>query len=140
MSVYHWAAGLEGNPGTAVGRIRSGGNAFIAQAMLSAITYRAYQYDTRENLLGNINPTEIGAQATIPISSSVFDTFQTDAYWTDDDGNAIDARGYNFRFTFPSTRFPLPAKWYKVEITFTPSGGSEPFKVRWVVNTSPVSS
>jgi hypothetical protein len=140
MYGIRWACMLEDNPLTILDRVKAGANQLLLQSMLASISYRVWQYDNREDLLLDRNSTEIGAQTAITISTSVFDILQLDDYWVDADGNPIDAIGYNFRFTVPPARFPAASKWYRVEFTFTPPLGGDPFKLVWGVSTTAVAS
>ncbi len=60
----------------------------------------------------------LAAEPTVTVSTSVFDTLQTDARWVPD----IDSTGYNFRFDMASTTFTTGGR-YQVEFMFTPTTG-----------------
>lgn len=139
MSVIRWAKLLEDNPLLVMDRLRGLDNAYITQASLATVTYRVFEYASYEDCVLDRNGSEVGVQASVTIASSIFDTLQTDSYWTDDDGVAIDAVGYNFRFQVPTARFPNAGKWYGIEFTFTPPIG-ETWKIKWGASTVAVGS
>lgn len=69
-------------------------------------------------------------------SDVIFDSLQTDDLWVDDDGNAIDATGYNFRHTIdicPDNAFALAGRNYLVEYRLQPLAG-EVILVRFRLN------
>jgi hypothetical protein len=139
MSGIRWAGMLEDNPLTVMDRIKGTGGAAITQATINTITYRVFQYDNYNDLLLDQNGSEVGVQASITKADAVFDTLQTDDYWTEVEGGPPDDEGYNFRFTVPPARFPSASKFYRVEITFTPTTG-DAFKIVWAVSTTAVAS
>jgi hypothetical protein len=54
----------------------------------------------------------------INVSDVIFDTLQTDNFWENDDGEQIDATGYNFRHTpdiCPNPAFAIAGRHYLVE-------------------------
>jgi len=76
----------------------------ITQASLSTITYAVTDL---------ADDSEIVAATAVAISSTVYDTLQTDARWSADDD------GYNFAHALGPTTFPRPGR-YRVEYIFTP--------------------
>lgn len=94
----------------------AGNNAVnIAQASVSAITYSVV--DKRSG------STIVGATSTLSKTVVVFDTLQTDGRWVDQNGNAIDSTGYNFRYDLPPAQTPTRGRTYRVEILITPTTG-----------------
>lgn len=96
-------ARVYGNAGTA-----------ITQASLSTIVLHVYNK-------ADIG-TPIASSVSVTIASTVFDTLQTDARWTED------STGYNFRYDCPVTYLPSPGR-YIYEFVFTPSSGAAFIKV-----------
>lgn len=136
-----YAALLEDNPLTLADRILGNDVAAITQATINTISFRVWEYASWDDAKLDRDGSEIGTQASLDKTIVVFDTLQTDAYWESPpgSGNAIDDTGYNFRATIPPARFPSAAKWYRVEITFTPTAG-DAFKIVWVASTTAVAS
>ena len=62
---------------------------------------------------------------TVTVSTSVFDTLQTDSRWS------ADSTGYNFRFDGAASVMTAPGERYRFEFKFTPASGA----VYWVVAT-----
>lgn len=69
---------------------------------------------------------------SLTVSSVVYNTLQTDARWTDENGAAIDAIGYNFRYDTLRTHIPNGGTTYLFEFYFTPVSG-EPFAAAFEV-------
>ena len=55
-------------------------------------------------------PTTSVATGTVTVSSSVFDTLQTDGYW-----DGLDDTGYNFRHTMPAANLANGAGRYRID-------------------------
>lgn len=88
--------------GTAVflARLRNASNEYITQSEISSISYTIFE-DPTNTSLGT--PVTGHSSESITISSSVFDTLQTDAVWESD------GIGYNFKHTPPtSVNYPFP--------------------------------
>lgn len=107
---------------TVMARIKGNAGTNITQASLSSITCRSY--DSSDTLV--VSPT-------VTISSSVFDTLQTE---DDDPRWTKDSTGYNFAFTIPAAAFPSP-QLYRVEFKFTPAVG-DPFFLVLRVNAQDI--
>lgn len=107
--------GLEDSPATILGRIRGNNGAVATQASFNAISYTVFNETsaTPDNSTGNGNCT---------VATVVFDTLQTDAIW------ASDSTGYNFKHELAGTNFPTGNNLYRIEYTFTPSGGGNAYK------------
>lgn len=86
----------------------------ITQASISSITCNVY--DAQELGEPILTPTVV-------VSTSVFESLQTDARWT------VDSTGYNFRHDLPATAFPDGGKCYRVVYKFTPVSGEAFYKV-----------
>lgn len=95
----------------------------ITQALLTSIAY----------MLTDLTARTSGSTRALTISSVVYDTYQTDAGWTED------STGYNFRYTIPAadlawtpafddvTETPIP-HLFQADVKFVPTSG-EPFVV-----------
>jgi len=101
---------------TPLARVTGADGAAITQASLTSISYKVFD-------LNSTTPSTAVATGTVTIATSVFDTLQTDAIWSED------TSGYNFKHTIASTVFTTGGHAYRVEYLFTPASG-QPF---WVV-------
>lgn len=90
----------------------------ITQASLTSITCSVYNLATETSI----------ATPTVTISTSVFDTLQTDARWT------FDPTGYNFRFEVAASAFASPNVIHIVHFIFDPTSG-ENYGVGFEVTT-----
>ena len=104
----------EGTSPTILLRIWGHDGAGITQAGTSSIDWACYEVD--EDAEADETGTAI-ASGTLDVSSTVFDTYQTDARWTED------TTGYNFLFAAPATIAPTGNTLYQVQFTFTPTTG-----------------
>ncbi len=80
----------------------------ITQATISSIALRVY----------DVSSSTVVATATPVVASTVFDTLQTDAYWTKD------STGYNFRYSTLAAHVPAGCGRMLFEFTFTPASGA----------------
>ena len=101
---------------TNLSRVYGAAGAAITQASLSTITYAVFD-------LQSATPDTSVDDGSVTISTSVFDTLQTDGIWTKDD------TGYNFKHTIAATVPSTANHVYRTEYLFTPVSG-QPF---WVV-------
>ena len=86
--------------------------AYITQASLTSITCKVFSRDG----------TNVSTP-TITISTSVFDTLQTDDRWDED------STGYNFRHTVAASVLTTGNETYRIEYKFTPVSGEVFFVV-----------
>ena len=86
--------------------------AAIVQADVTSIARSVYDVTDTDGGTLTTGPT------VVVVSTSVFDTLQTDARWTKD------ATGYNFRDTVSAASVPDGDKDYQVEYTFTMADGT----------------
>lgn len=96
-------------------RVYQNGN-LITQAGISTITCTVRRYNKATGAV-----TETLTDASLTVSSTVYDTLQTDARWTQD------STGYNFAYSVSQAAFPGPDE-YAIVFTFTPATGN-PFRV-----------
>lgn len=107
-------------------RVVGNDGSYLQQANLSSIAYGIF----------SLNPNDPDSETAVTghsavsltIASVVWDTLQSDALWMNDDGEYVDATGYNFRFQ-PSIAsnqaFPVAGVEYLVRVTMTPSSGQK---------------
>lgn len=91
-------------------RVSGQDGAAITQASLSSITCKVFDISTS-------TPDGVVATPTVTISTSVFDTLQTDARWTKD------STGYNFRHSLAASVFATGDHVYRVEYKLAPTSG-----------------
>ena len=97
----------------------------ITQASLAAINYLVKDTTTGTTI----------ANGTLSIGAVVFDTLQTDSFWTThQDG---DSTGYNFRYDSPKTWYPTGGRSYQIDIVFDPNMG-EDFARQFIITTIPL--
>lgn len=116
--------------GEMLARVVGNDAANITQASLTSVKYTIYELDeddpdSRTAVAGH-------SAVAVTISTSVFNTLQTDAVWTKD------ATGYNFAHT-PSIGTndafgEVGVDHYLLEYTFTPADGGQVFKVGFRVS------
>lgn len=109
------STGFADRAATFMARVVGDDAANINQGSLTSISVRVF--DARTGI-------PVGASASVTIATTVFDTLQTDAFWTKD------TTGYNFRHQLVGTNFPDGGKTYRVEYKFTPVSG-EAWNVEW---------
>jgi hypothetical protein len=90
----------------------------ITQAGISSIVLNVFKNDS----------TTAEITSTVTISTSVFDTYQTDARWSKD------STGYNFRHQIPFTVMDTGDATYRCEYKFVPSSGN-PWFVVYLIDT-----
>ena len=88
------------------------------QSDCSSITIKAWDVDDYDTPV---------LDATLTVSTVVYDTLQTDGRWS------VDATGYNFRYDVADTVCTTPGTQYRFEAVVTTSGGKLPPMV-WIVN------
>lgn len=92
----------------------------ITQAAISSISYSVYEIDPcRPDLLTLVAGHD---GVTAAVSSTIFDTLQTDNAWT------VDAVGYNFRHELnvsTNDAFPVAGVSYQVRYELTPGSGQK---------------
>lgn len=93
----------------------------ITQATISSIALSIFNMTD--------DPTTASDTATPVVADTVFDTYQTDARWTEDD------TGYNFRYTATAAQLALGGKLYRYEFKLTPSSG-EAFHIVFEIETA----
>lgn len=96
----------QGSGCTLMARVLGNNAQAITKASLSALVGKA------TNLI-----TGTQVSLTVSAASNVFDTLQTDAYWTED------ATGYNFRALVPAAAIGAAVR-YRCDFTFTPADES----------------
>lgn len=79
----------------------------IKQADVSSISVKAFDEDG----------TQIGSTQTATISTTIFDTIQTSETW------ALIPSGGNFRYTCPTSFFPVGGDTVRVEVLITLTDG-----------------
>ena len=97
-------------------RQRGAAGALITQASLLTITYSVFD-------VSSATPDTAVDSGPVTIASSVFDTLQTDAIWTED------STGYNFKHTIGASVLATPNHIYRTEYKFTPVSGEVFWKV-----------
>lgn len=100
-------------------RVRNSGGDYIQQSDLSSINCAVYDAISGNEL----------ATPSVDISSSVYDTLQTDARWEEDDV------GYNFAHTLPASALSSGSTRYRIEYKFQPSSGEQYYVVYDVTAT-----
>ena len=88
------------------------------QSDCSLITMKAWDVDDYDTPV---------LDATLTVSTVVYDTLQTDGRWS------VDATGYNFRYDVADTVCTTAGNQYRFEAVVTTSGGKLPPMV-WIVN------
>ncbi len=78
----------------------------------------------------NMMADTVGSTITVPVSGSVFDTLQLNAWTTD-------AIGYNLSISLVGSNFPASLTTYQVVVTINPVAGS-PSKLVWQLQTDDV--
>jgi hypothetical protein len=108
-------------------RVVGNDGAYLVQANLSSIAYSIF----------TLNPNDLDSETAVAaahtatsltVSAVVWDTLQLDNLWKNDDGDYVDATGYNFRFQpsiASSQAFPVGGALYGVRVTMTPSSGQK---------------
>jgi hypothetical protein len=108
--------------------LNAGGNPIGSTALSSATVAVSRVQDD--------DPTEIEAIAShlIDLSDSYFTGLQDDFQWEGSDPPNAERKGYNFRYSLPTTidPFPYPESRYLVDFTFYPAAG-EPFHAKFLV-------
>lgn len=80
----------------------------ITQSTISSVALKVFDVSSSTSV----------ATATPVVATCIFDTLQTDAYWTKD------ATGYNFRYSTLASQVPNGGSRYRFEFTFTPTSGA----------------
>ena len=125
----------EDSPYTLMACIKGQNAVAITQSSLTAMTFRVFQYDSRDEAENDENGTEIGAVATLTVSDVVFNSLQTDNDWD------ATTTGYNLKHVVPAARFPSGGKWIAIEYLFDPStSGWDDFTERFIVYVKPRAS
>jgi hypothetical protein len=88
----------------------------FTQSTISLITWKLFRTDNRTQI----------SSGTLTVASVIFNTLQT---WPDKPNES----GYNFATSFSGSLFASGASRYRLEITFTPTGG-EAFPVIFNLN------
>ena len=127
-----FATAFEDTGVTLMNRVYGNSGAVITQAGLTAISFKCYQHDTKEDAINAAGGTLI-TSGTLVIADTVFDTLQTASPW---DINK-DATGYNFKYASPAADRTVGGKWHRYEIIFDPTTGAD-FAVVWVVESLPM--
>ena len=99
-------------------RVYGNTGAVITQASLTSITCTVYNQATEVSV----------SSPTVTVSTSVFDTLQTDGRWT------YDSTGYNFRFEIAASVLASPNVVHIVHFIFDPTSG-ENYGVGFEVTT-----
>jgi hypothetical protein len=87
----------------------------ITQSDVSAIALTVRRFNTVNGGWGGLTTTQNGI--AVSVSTSVFNSLQTDNGWN------ADAIGYNFAYTIPAAAFPGLGE-YAALFTFTPAGSN----------------
>lgn len=98
-------------PVTTCARLVLANGANAVQASFSAAKYAIYDMSG--------DPETAIASGSLTVSTVVFDTLQTDGYWT------ADALGYNFRHTYAGTLFTRGGGSYLIEYALTLAAGGQ---------------
>ena len=91
----------------------------ITQATTDSVVCRSVDLDDTSTAI---------SQPDITVSTSVFDSLQTDSRWT------VNASGYNFGFILPGSAIPSARKTYLVTFDFVPTSG-ETVRHAWRITT-----
>lgn len=105
---FHCQAVFEDSAFSLMARVHANG-ANVTQSVVSSISIKVY--DKSDGSL-------VGAELTPVVASTIFDTLQTDARWSNDNV------GYNFRYDAADTILPDGGKTYRIEVKMTPTSGS----------------
>ncbi len=124
---HHSGVVLKNSAPIFLARVVGNDGAYLVQANLSSIAYSIF------TLNPNDPDTETAVAsahtaAALTISAVVWDTLQLDNLWRNDDGDLVDALGYNFRFQpviSSAQAFPVAGAMYGVRVTMTPSSGQK---------------
>ena len=114
---------FEGSSPTILARVLGNDAAAILQADYGDITFEIFKNSS----------TTAAVTGTVTVSTSVFDSYQTDARWS------VDSTGYNFRHSPAATVFADGNASYRIEYKFAPTG-EEPFWLVFLVTTVEVRS
>lgn len=126
MKIFTGYKIFEDNAFSLMCRIRKPSTAGIAQkADIGSITLKVWNTKTGK---------QVSTDTTLTVASVMFDTLQTDAFWTDENDQAIDSVGYNFRYNGLAAQVPDGGVTYRMEVYFTPASG-EIFKAVWEIDT-----
>ncbi len=137
MSFFKRTVAPENSPVVLMDRVYGESKALITQAAIDTITYRVFEYATREDADGDRNREEVGEEAELTPADVIYDTLQTAAPWD----TTKDAAGYNFRFTLPGARRPTGGYFARVEVWLTPStSGEEAYPLVWIIEAKPIAS
>lgn len=101
---------IEDSACTILARVYGNAGTAITQSALASITCKVFDVDSS-------TPDTAVAAPTVTIASSVFDTLQTDARWTQD------TTGFNFAHVLAASIFTTGDHYYRAEYLFTPSSG-----------------
>jgi hypothetical protein len=99
---------IEDSGATFLARIHGNAGTAITPATISSIAFNVFSLNA---------PSTVVLSGTCTVSSTVFDTLQTDAIWTKD------STGYNFKYAMAATAFPTGNVRYRVSFKFTPTSG-----------------
>lgn len=91
----------------------------ITQATTDSIVCRSVDLDDTSTAI---------SQPSVTVSTSVFDSLQTDSRWT------VNSTGYNFGFILPGAAIPDARKTYLVTFDFIPNSG-ETVRHAWRITT-----
>lgn len=92
---------------TALARVVKGSGAALVQADVSSVARRIF------DPASTTPTTPIEGPTALTVSAVIFDTLQTDGYWT------LDSTGYNFRDTYAGALLAEGGRTYRVEYTIT---------------------
>lgn len=122
---YRFADIKEGEAPFLMGRVTTKARVAIVAANISTVKATVVNITTGTTVLN---------ESSLTVGTVWFDTYQTGAEWSDEDGVAIDATGYNFGWQTSATYFTTTAsnesQHFRVEIWVTPTSG-EPFQAGW---------
>ena len=107
---------IEDGGATFLARINGNTGVAITQSLISSISVKVFDLDSD-------TPDTAVYSASVTVATSVFDTLQTDAIWTED------TDGYNFKHAMPASAFAIGNHNYRIEYLFTPATG----EVFWVL-------
>ena len=111
----NWLEAQEDTPGMLCDRLVNINQEIVATSDISSISVKWFNLDSSTPTTAFLS-TSYG-------TTCVYTQLKTDNFWKDKDGNLVDTRGYNVRYTLPAAAFPADSKHVRGEWTYTPSTG-----------------
>jgi hypothetical protein len=119
---------FEDAPKVILARIVGLTDAMITQATLSNLYYLVDRFASKADAVSVTNGTEVIAETSLTISSTIYDTAQTGNGWP-----AEDVTGFNFKATIPKTAFTTGGQWFRIEVWCDPASGDDFLGGVWIL-------